>query len=83
MGFGFVTFGDFETSDLVIEKLNNTILMNSKISLDYAFKNELGENGKKVRHGDEAERKLAANAKKNNLLKLKNSGRVSKKSKHR
>ncbi|KAI5960886.1 sap49 [Candida theae] len=83
MGFGFVTFGDFETSDLVIEKLNNTILMNSKISLDYAFKSELGENGKRVRHGDEAERKLAANAKKNNLLKSKSNGRVNKKGKHK
>ncbi|KAI5950520.1 sap49 [Candida margitis] len=79
MGFGFVTFGDFETSDLVIEKLNNTILMNSKVSLAYAFKNELGKNGKKIRHGDEAERKLAANAKKNNLLRVKSSNRVSKK----
>lgn len=71
MGSGFITFADFETSDEVIEKLNNTILMNSKISLAYAFKEGATKGGKKIRHGDKAERILAESAKKNGFLRSK------------
>ncbi|KAI5965295.1 sap49 [Candida pseudojiufengensis] len=79
LGYGFITFGDFETSDLVIEKMNNVILMNSKINISYAFKNDVSVNGKKLRHGDKAERVLAENAKKNNVNVTKKQGKVSKK----
>lgn len=73
MGYAFLTFDDFQTSDTVIEKMNNTILMNNKISISYAFKEESattsgGDGKKKVRHGDKAERLLAESAKANNLL---------------
>ncbi|KAI5952347.1 hypothetical protein KGF54_003213 [Candida jiufengensis] len=70
LGYGFLTFGDFEISDLVIEKMNNVILMNSKINISYAFKNDVSSiNGKRLRHGDKAERILAENAKQNNVIK--------------
>ncbi|KAI3403491.2 sap49 [Candida oxycetoniae] len=81
MGFGFVTFADFETSDKVIEKLNSTILMNSKISLDYAFKEDGSKGGKRLRHGDQAERILAESAKRNNVSKSKKMYKVFKKAK--
>ncbi|CAI5758100.1 unnamed protein product [Candida verbasci] len=57
-GFGFVDFQDFEMSDKAIEKLNNSILMNKKVQVSYAFKS----NGK--RHGDAIERKLASKKRK-------------------
>ena len=43
-------------------KMNNTILMNNKIAISYAFK-DLSVDGKKSRHGDQVERKLAESAK--------------------
>ncbi|RCK54507.1 Splicing factor 3B subunit 4 [Candida viswanathii] len=67
MGYAFLTYDDFESSDLCIQKMNNVILMNNKISVSYAFKDQ-SVDGKKVRHGDEVERMLAQSAKKNNLL---------------
>lgn len=68
-GYGFLTFDDFNSSDLVIEKMNGNILMNSTVSISYAFKED-GTNGvqKKVRHGDKVERLLAESAKSNNVL---------------
>ncbi|EGV64878.1 hypothetical protein CANTEDRAFT_104351 [Yamadazyma tenuis ATCC 10573] len=59
-GHGFVDFDDFDSSDKAIESLNGKMLMNCLITVAYAFK---GTN-QKVRHGDKAERVLAANAKK-------------------
>ncbi|KAG7663143.1 uncharacterized protein J8A68_003321 [[Candida] subhashii] len=70
MGYGFLTYDDFTTSDLVIEKMNNTILMNNKISISYAFKEDTtsGQKKARTRHGDKVERLLAESAKANNLL---------------
>lgn len=72
LGYGFLTYDDFESSDLCIQKMNNTILMNNKIAISYAFK-DLSVDGKKSRHGDQVERTLAESAKKNNLLVTKTS----------
>lgn len=77
MGNAFLTYDDFESSDLCIQKMNNAILMNNKISVTYAFK-EQSVDGKRARHGDEVERRLAQSAKKNNVLvsrKSKNNGK--------
>lgn len=61
-GHGFVEFDSFESSDSVIEKMNGAILMNNKLLVEYAYK----ENGeKKVRHGDDVERLLAEKGKVN------------------
>lgn len=56
----FVEFGDFESSDSAIEKLNGATLMNNKVRLSYAYKE--GMEGKKIQHGDQAERQLAKQA---------------------
>ncbi|OBA20072.1 RNA-binding domain-containing protein [Metschnikowia bicuspidata var. bicuspidata NRRL YB-4993] len=56
-GYGFIEFGDFESSDKAIERLNGAIFMNNRITLSYAYKE--GQEGKKIQHGDHAERTLA------------------------
>lgn len=61
-GHGFVSFDSFEASDAAIEAMNNQYLMNKPCHVNYAFKKD----GKGGRHGDEAERMLAAQARKNN-----------------
>ncbi|GEQ70214.1 hypothetical protein JCM33374_g3890 [Metschnikowia sp. JCM 33374] len=61
-GYGFIEFGDFESSDRAIERLSGAILMNNRINLSYAYKE--GLEGKKIQHGDSAERTLAKQAKK-------------------
>jgi splicing factor 3B subunit 4 len=58
-GYGFVSFADFEASDAAIENMNGQYLMNKEISVQYAYKKD----GKGERHGDAAERLLAAQAK--------------------
>ncbi|KAF2205154.1 RNA-binding domain-containing protein [Delitschia confertaspora ATCC 74209] len=58
-GYGFVSFADFEASDAAIANMNGQYLMNKEISVQYAYKKD----GKGERHGDEAERMLAAQAK--------------------
>lgn len=63
-GYGFVAYTDFESSDAAIEAMNNQFLMNKPITVQYAFKKD----GKGERHGTEAERMLAAQARKNNAL---------------
>lgn len=63
-GHGFVTFGDFGSSDRAIEQMNGKMLMNSKVNVSYAYK----EGNSKVKHGDKVERLLAENAKKNRLV---------------
>lgn len=73
-GYGFITYDDFAASDLAIEKMNGVILTNNKISVSYAYKDELvGSSNKRARHGDKAERLLAENAKKNNMVPQKRS----------
>ncbi|KAI9923551.1 hypothetical protein ASPWEDRAFT_48754 [Aspergillus wentii DTO 134E9] len=62
-GYGFVSFGDFESSDAAITNMNGQYLMNKQVSVQYAYKKD----GKGERHGDEAERMLAAQARKHNV----------------
>lgn len=62
-GFGFVTFADFEASDKAIDSMDNQFLANKSISVSYAFRRD-GKGG--GRHGDQAERLLANQAKQNN-----------------
>ncbi|ODV61916.1 U2 snRNP complex subunit HSH49 [Ascoidea rubescens DSM 1968] len=68
-GFGFLNFDSFESSDLALKELNNKYLMNKIVFITYAFKKD----GKGEKHGDEAERLLAAQAKKNHYQLTKNS----------
>jgi len=63
-GYGFVSYTDFESSDAAIESMNGQFLMNKAIAVQYAFKKD----GKGERHGTNAERLLAAQARKNNAL---------------
>ncbi|KAI4165825.1 MAG: hypothetical protein LQ342_000768 [Letrouitia transgressa] len=62
-GYGFVSFSNFEASDEAIGNMNGQYLMNKEISVQYAYKKD----GKGERHGDEAERMLAAQARKHNV----------------
>ncbi|KAG0648511.1 Spliceosome-associated 49 [Hyphodiscus hymeniophilus] len=62
-GYGFVSYSNFEASDDAIANMNGQYLMNKDISVQYAYKKD----GKGERHGDEAERMLAAQAKKHNV----------------
>jgi splicing factor 3B subunit 4 len=62
-GYGFVSYSNFEASDDAIANMNSQYLMNKDISVQYAYKKD----GKGERHGDEAERMLAAQAKKHNV----------------
>ncbi|KAJ5099128.1 splicing factor 3b subunit 4 [Penicillium argentinense] len=62
-GYGFVSFADFESSDSAIANMNGQYLMNKQVSVQYAYKKD----GKGERHGDEAERMLAAQARKHNV----------------
>ncbi|KAG6041910.1 hypothetical protein E4U41_000398 [Claviceps citrina] len=63
-GFGFVSFGDFESSDAAVANLDGQYMLSKEISVQYAFKKD----GKGERHGDEAERELAKQAKKRNIV---------------
>ncbi|KAL4871967.1 hypothetical protein BDV12DRAFT_183266 [Aspergillus spectabilis] len=62
-GYGFVSFADFESSDAAIANMNGQYLMNKQVSVQYAYKKD----GKGERHGDEAERMLATQARKHNV----------------
>lgn len=62
-GYGFVSYSNFEASDDAIANMNGQYLMNKDISVQYAYKKD----GKGERHGDMAERTLAAQAKANNV----------------
>ncbi|CAG8903162.1 unnamed protein product [Penicillium salamii] len=62
-GYGFVSFADFESSDSAISNMNGQYLMNKQVSVQYAYKKD----GKGERHGDEAERMLASQARKHNV----------------
>lgn len=69
-GYGFVAYDSFESSDAAIAAMDGGFLMNKTISVQYAFKktsdgNSAGGAGGE-RHGTEAERLLAAQARKNN-----------------
>lgn len=58
-GYGFISFGDFESSDAAIASMHGQYMMNKQISVQYAYKKD----GKGERHGDDAERMLAKQAK--------------------
>ncbi len=62
-GYGFVSFSNFEASDEAIANMNGQFLMNKEITVQYAYKKD----GKGERHGDQAERMLAAQARKHNV----------------
>lgn len=61
-GYAFLSFDSFEASDRAMEAMNGQYIMNNPVTINYAFKRD----GKGERHGDESERLLAAQAKKNN-----------------
>lgn len=63
-GYGFVSYSNFEASDDAIANMNAQYLMNKDISVQYAYKKD----GKGERHGDQAERMLAAQAKVHNIV---------------
>lgn len=63
-GFGFVSFADFESSDAAVSNLHGQYILSKEVSVQYAFKKD----GKGERHGDNAERELAAQAKKRNIV---------------
>ncbi|KAM0332937.1 hypothetical protein ACHAQA_001593 [Verticillium albo-atrum] len=63
-GFGFISFADFESSDAAVDNLHGQYLLSKEVSVQYAFKKD----GKGERHGDAAERELAAQAKKRNIV---------------
>ncbi|KAL0476238.1 splicing factor 3b subunit 4 [Neurospora intermedia] len=63
-GYGFVSFGSFEASDAARATMNGQYLLSKQITVEYAYKKD----GKGERHGDEAERKLAAEGKKHNIV---------------
>ncbi|KAI0024418.1 hypothetical protein F4780DRAFT_599877 [Xylariomycetidae sp. FL0641] len=62
-GYGFVSYSSFDASDDAISNMNGQFLMNKDVSVQYAYKKD----GKGERHGDQAERMLAAQAKKHNV----------------
>ena len=62
-GYGFISYASFDASDDAIANMHGQYLMNKEITVQYAFKKD----GKGERHGDQAERALAAQAKKNNV----------------
>jgi len=62
-GYGFISYSSFDASDDAIANMHDQFLMNKEITVQYAFKKD----GKGERHGDQAERALAAQAKKNNV----------------
>ncbi|KAH7318540.1 hypothetical protein B0I35DRAFT_451349 [Stachybotrys elegans] len=63
-GFAFVSFADFDSSDAAVANLNGQYILSKEVSVQYAFKKD----GKGERHGDGAERELAAQAKKRNIV---------------
>lgn len=63
-GYGFVSYDSFEASDAAKETMNGQYLLSKQITVEYAYKKD----GKGERHGDEAERTLAAEGKKHNVV---------------
>lgn len=62
-GFGFISFANFEASDDAIANMHGQYMMNREITVQYAYKKD----GKGERHGDAAERALAASGRANNI----------------
>jgi splicing factor 3B subunit 4 len=62
-GYAFISYADFDHSDEAKNAMDGQYLMNRQITVDYAYKKD----GKGERHGDDAERALAEQAKKNGV----------------
>jgi len=62
-GYGFISYASFEASDDAIANMHGQYLSNKEITVQYAYKKD----GKGERHGDAAERSLAAQAKKHGV----------------
>jgi len=62
-GFGFVSFTDFTAADNAIAAMHGQFLMNKEITVQFALKKD----GSGARHGDAAERALAASGRLNNV----------------
>ena len=62
-GYGFISYASFEASDDAIANMHGQYLSNKEITVQYAYKKD----GKGERHGDTAERSLAAQAKKHGV----------------
>ncbi|KAJ9628474.1 Spliceosome-associated protein 49 [Taxawa tesnikishii (nom. ined.)] len=62
-GYGFISFTTFEASDDAIANMHGQYLMNKEITVQYAYKKD----GKGERHGDAAERALAASGRKHGV----------------
>ncbi|SCU93577.1 LAFA_0F17150g1_1 [Lachancea sp. 'fantastica'] len=62
----YIYFSTFEHSDKALAKLNNQMVMNKVINVDYALK----EGSRNEKHGDEIERLLDAEAAKNRTTTL-------------
>ena len=58
-GYGFVSYHDFDAADMAIENMNGQFLGGKQVTVQFAFKKD----GKGERHGTQAERLLAAQAK--------------------
>lgn len=66
MKCAYVYFEDFEKADMAIKSLNNQLVANNRITVDYAFK----ENGKgNTKYGDDVDRLLNKEALKHGMLK--------------
>lgn len=63
--YGFVSFDSFEAADAAIASMNGQFLLNRPISVMYALKKDTKH---AERHGTEAERLVAAQARKHQLL---------------
>ena len=62
-GYGFISYASFDSSDDAIANMHGQYLMNKEVTVQYAYKKD----GKGERHGDAAERALAAQAKKHGV----------------
>ena len=60
-----MSFDSFESADGAIESLNNQFLLNRPMTVMYALRKD-AKNGE--RHGTQAERLVAAQARKNHVL---------------
>ncbi|KAF2446356.1 RNA-binding domain-containing protein [Karstenula rhodostoma CBS 690.94] len=58
-GYGFVSYADFDASDAAIANMHGQYMQSKQISVQYAYKKD----GQGARHGDDAERLLAKQAK--------------------
>ena len=58
-GYGFIGYASFDSSDDAVMHMHGQYLMNKEVTVQYAYKKD----GKGERHGDAAERSLAAQGK--------------------